>query len=102
MFQLSKEQVDRYLPKFAKAAPDTSSSGKPIPQYKSILNDSRFCMLVGELNMFGFRRFYDINSQEDIQQLVRFCMNGASMEVKWYTLKHGELDPEDDIKVVPF
>lgn len=101
MFQLTKEQVERYLPKFAKAAPDTSSSGTPVPQYKSILDDGRICMFVGELNMFGIRKFYDINSQEDIKQLVRSCMNGASMEVKWYTLNHGQLEPEDEIKIVP-
>jgi hypothetical protein len=94
MSRLTNAQVGRYKPKMKKAAPQTSSSGNPKPKYSDFLNRNITC-LIGCLDSFGLDRYYDVSSQNDIDQLVGACKTGGAMSVNWFYLTDEDMESDD-------
>ena len=98
MYKLTPEQVSKYESKLKFLAPDTGSSGNPKPKFQDLIGKN-VGAIVALLDVYSLKMYYNISSQSDIDELVRKCMAGFSMEVKWYYLDHSDIEDSDRAKI---
>lgn len=101
MTQIPAEIAERYEGRLKKAADRSYSGGSPRPSYERLLKTlpGDVHTLVAVINLFGFKRYFGIASQGDIDRVLEAVKNGGGMHTDWYYLVHSDMAPEHQIVV---
>ena len=92
MSLLNKSKVEQYTPLLKPLSPaSTSSNGTP-PSFTSFVKTKDVGSIIALMDMFGIKRYYEVESQSDIVSLVDECRNGMSMEIQWFYLTMNEVN----------
>jgi hypothetical protein len=95
MHQLTSGQVSKYEPKFKELAPATNSRVNRHVNFSILKKKEGVAWIVGCTYIFGFKKYYIISSQNDIDNLISIDKLGNTMHVEWYYLTDTDANEED-------